>query len=322
MCQSCASLIKAIDRYIEKADNDFGKELDNEGYADGKGTAKEIGEFEDEVADALLTETSYIVQKAIKAVSLKAFADEWEKIKDGDKVGEKLERIFKRRFKKNMPKLVSAYLKQTDRSLTLLSISKRTVAWAERWSKDLASLMKLNSHTKIEAILKTGLSKGSGIAEFIRDIQDSGIRDEYYKARRVAVTEVLTAHSVAQQEAFEQSPSVTGKLWRHTGNYRIKPRDNHIDMDGETVPVSEPFTLAGADGGIYRPMYPRDIILPASERINCHCVSEPIVDKEILGLSLEERQRLQAEAIAKMDDDWEKEVDAGNRAKAGIEEVT
>ena len=41
---------------------------------------------------------------------------------------------------------------------------------------------------------------------------------------------------------------------------------------------------------------------------------------EILGLSYEERKRLQDEAIAELDDEWYKELDAKNRAKAGIEE--
>ena len=99
--------------------------------------------------------------------------------------------------------------------------------------------MRLNSHDEIENILINNLKKGSGIPEFIRDLQDSGIRDEHYKARRVAVTEVLCAHSVAQQEAFMQSPAVKEKKWRHTGSYRNEPRKNHESMNGQIVPVEK-----------------------------------------------------------------------------------
>jgi hypothetical protein len=180
--------------------------------------------------------------------------------------------------------------------------------------------MQLNSHKEIERILEKGLAEGSGITEFTRAILDSGIRDEYYKARRVAVTEVLRAHSVAQQEAYMQSPAVSEKMWKHTGEYRNEPRQNHVDMDGQRVPVGEPFELIGADGGTYEPMYPRDTTLPPEESINCHCISQPVVSEEILGLPLEERQRLQQEAIDAMDDEWEKELDAQNKAKAGIDE--
>ena len=44
------------------------------------------------------------------------------------------------------------------------------------------------------------------------------------------------------------------------------------------------------------------------------------MSEEILGLPLEERQRLQQEAIDGMDDEWEKELDEQNKAKAGISE--
>ena len=117
-----------------------------------------------------------------------------------------------------------------------------------------------------------------------------------------------------------QSPAVSEKMWKHTGEYRNEPRQNHVDMDGQRVPVEEPFELIGADGGTYECMYPRDPILPPEESINCHCISQPVVSEEILGLPLEERQRLQQEAIDEMDDEWERELDAKNKAKAGIEE--
>ena len=119
-----------------------------------------------------------------------------------------------------------------------------------------------------------------------------------------------------------QSPAVEEKTWKHTGSHRNKPRRNHQDMDGQRVPKGKPYTLKGAKGGTYYPMEPKDPILPPEESINCHCISEPIVNEEILGLSLEERQRLQQDAIAEMDDEWEKEVDARNKARAGIEDPT
>ena len=91
-------------------------------------------------------------------------------------------------------------------------------------------------------------------------------------------------------------------------------------MDGQVVLKDQPFELVGTDGMIYYPMYPRDTSLPAAESINCHCIEQPVVDMAILGLPLEERQRLQQQAIDEMDDDWEAELDAQNKAKAGIED--
>lgn len=321
MCMNCRPLIKAIDAYIQKADDDLADALGAEGYVKPKKTLKYAKAIEDGVAEALLDETDYILAEAEKAVDLEAFAEKiWPKVKLNDGVGSKLVAVFTESLDEFMPEFVGYYLKQTDKDLKLSQVSKRTTAWVEIWSKDLGDIMKLNSHKEIESILEKGLKDGSSVAEFTRAILDSGIRDEYYKARRVAVTEVLRAHSVAQQEAFMQSPAVGEKMWKHTGEYRNEPRQNHVDMDGQRVPVDEPFELVGIDGGTYECMYPRDITLPPEESINCHCICQPVVSEEILGLPLEERQRLQQEAIDDMDDEWEKELDAKNKAKAGIEE--
>lgn len=321
MCLNCGPLIKAIDAYIKKADGELSDALDDEGYAKPKKTVEYIADMEEQVAEALTAETDYFLEAAKGAVDLETFAaDIWPDVKLSDELMSKLATIFTELLDKFMPEFAGYYIKQTDRELKLKQVSKRTTAWVKTWSKQLGEIMKLNSHKEIEDILKKGLEDGDSIATFTRNILDSGIRDEYYKARRVAVTEVLRAHSVAQQEAFMQSPSVEQKMWKHTGSYRNDPRRNHQDMDGQIVPVNEPFKLDGIKGGTYYPMYPRDSSLPPEESINCHCISQPVVNEDVLGLSIEERRKLQQQAIDEMDDEWEKELDAQNRAKAGIEE--
>ena len=316
MCMECAPLIKAIDAYIQKADDGLADALGAEGYIKPKKTLKYAQDIEDK-----MEETDYILAEAEKAVDLETFAaDIWPGVKLNDAAKSKLATVFTERLSEFLPEYIGYYIAQTDRGLKLTQVSKRTLAWVKSWSKDLGEIMQLNSHKEIERILEKGLAEGQGMAEFTRAILDSGIRDEYYKARRVAVTEVLRAHSVAQQEAYMQSPAVSEKMWKHTGEYRNEPRQNHVDMDGQRVPVEEPYELIGADGGTYEPMYPRDPLLPPEESINCHCISQPVVSEETLGLPLEERQRLQQEAIDAMDDEWEKELDAQNKAKAGIDE--
>lgn len=321
MCMECQPLIKAIDAYLAKADGDLTDALEAEGYAEPRATIGYMQELEDDVAEELLEETNYFLAEAEKAADLETFAaDIWPRVKLNDRLKAKLATVFTEHLSEFMPEFVAYYIAQTDRSLKLEVVSKRTVAWVESWSEQLGEIMQLNSHKEIETILTKGLEDGTGIASFTREILDSGIRDEYYKARRVALTEVLGAHSVAQQEAFMQSPAVVDKAWKHTGAYRNEPRQNHVDMDGQRVPKDAPFSLTGIKGGTYEPMYPRDIILPPEERINCHCISQPVVSEDVLGLPIEERQRLQQEAVEAMDDAWEKELDARNKAKAGIEE--
>ncbi|MEG1894633.1 MAG: phage minor head protein [Oscillospiraceae bacterium] len=320
MCD-CDKLIKAIDAYLTKADDSLKDVLEAEGYVNASDTVKRTTSLEDAVAEALKSETDYFINAANDAIDIEEFANKiWPGIKLTDDLAEKLSLIFQEQLAEFLPELIEAYIQQTDKELILPQVSKRTTAWVKSWSKELGELMTLTSHNEIDNILTQGLKNGSGMQTFIQDILDSGIRDEYYKARRVAITETLRAHSVAQEESIQQSPAVEQKEWVHTGNYRNAPRQNHVDMNGQVVNKNKPFTLIGADGSTYEPQYPRDTILPAAESVNCHCIHRGIVSEKILGLSLDERKRLQAEAVAQMDDEWEKELDKKNKAKAGIDE--
>lgn len=321
MIHDCSSLAKAIDAYIAKADSDLKGALGDAGFTDPTGTVKKISALERRVSGALIEETELFTAAAGKAVDLEAFAaDIWPGLKSTDGVDKKLSEIFLDEFNTNMPKLATNYIKAVDSELVVDAISKRTAAWAESWSEELGRIMKLTSHNEIERILVAGLKDGQSIAEFTQAFLDSGIRNEYYRARSVAVTEVLTAHSVAAQESYMQSPAVEKKEWCHTGDYRNAPRENHVAINGQRVPANAVFKLEGLDGGIYYPLYPRDPAeLPPGERVNCHCIAQPIVSEDILGLSIEERRALQAKAVAEDDDAWEKELDAKNKAKAGVE---
>lgn len=320
MCQRCGALIKAIDAYLAKANDDLSEALDDAGFVEPKKTVKDAAALEDELTEALERETKYFRAKAKKAVDLEAFAKEWPEVIEGDNADEQLAKLFVDDFKKNIPSLAAGYVKKIDPQLTVKTITARTTAWASEWGETLGRLMKLETHKEIEQLLTDTLKDGKGIAEFTQALIDGGIRSERYRARAAALTETLRAHSVAQQEALIQNPAVEKKEWVHTGAYRNTPRENHEVMNGVIVPKDEPFVLEGADGVTYYPMYPRDSNLPPGESVNCHCIHRGIVNADILGLSLEERKRLQQAAIDEDDGEWEKELDARNKAKAGIEE--
>jgi len=317
------SLIKAIENYIIKANDNLSDILKREGYIKSKRTLEYIQQIENETAEVLIEQRDYILKEIEKSVDIETFLKEiWENVKITDVLKFKIAAIFVENLKEFVPEFVNYYIQQTDRQLQLKQVSKKTLSWVDSWSKELGKIMQLNSHMEIETILKKGLEKGSGIPIITREIMESGMRNEYYKARRVAVTEILTAHRAAQQEGFMQSPAVKEKMWKHTGGYRNQPRQNHIHMDGQKVLKQEPYTLIGADGNTYYPMYPGDTCLPAKERINCHCLSQSVVDDDILGLSLEERQKLQRKAVQEMDNKWEREANEREKAKAGIDENT
>ncbi len=321
MCLKCGALIKAIDTYLAKADDDLAEQLAAEGYANAAASVESINRMEEVVTALLMSNADDLLAKLDSAVDLETFfADNWPEIQEDTALAQQLYDAFYGEFSETMPQYVEAYVQQTDAAIVVTQLTQRTTDWMKSWSRELADLMKLETDREIGVILTRGLEEGQSVAEVSRAISDSGIRAPGYRARRAALTETLRAHGYAQLESYVQSPAVEDKMWRHTGAYRNDPRENHVAMDGTTVAKKEPFTLYGADGSVYYPMVPRDTSLPASESVNCHCILQPVVSEDVLGLSLAERQRLQAEAIAEDDEAWKAELDAKNKAKAGIEE--
>ena len=319
----CSDLIKAIDRYIQKADNDLAQELKKKGYKDPKKTVKTATALEEAFSEAIRSENKTIVDMLADCETVEEFYKKyWPKLKADGNLKQILADAYRSQITALVEPLVQTYLEDTDPLLPAGALTQRTTGWIKSWSGQLGELMKLDNAEKLESILVDGIDEGKGIGKIIQELRKEGIRDTYAGARRTAITEVLGAHSVAHQEAIEQDPAVNRKCWRHSGSAKTKPRENHVAMDGQTVPKDKPFTLNGADGVTYYPMFPRDTLLPAGERINCHCLSQAIVDDDVLGMSLEDRKRLQAEARAKIDADYAAKLDAENKAKAGINEET
>lgn len=97
-----------------------------------------------------------------------------------------------------------------DADIPFKVLSEKTEQWIESWSQELAQLMKLNTHEAIEQTLKDGIKEGRSIQEIELELKDLP-EFSRKRARVTAVTEVLTASSVAQHESYVQSPAVTGK---------------------------------------------------------------------------------------------------------------
>lgn len=183
-----------------------------------------------------------------------------------------------------------------DSDVPFQVLSRRSVTWIEEWSEDLAKLMNTATQNEMEKVLVNAIENGKGIDVVERELMDLPGFDRK-RARKTAITEVLTASSVAHQESYAQSPSVVGKRWKHSGTKGINPRENHMALDGTVVPVDEPFTIPGSEE---QAMHPRDTNLSAKERVNCHCAVGPEVDEQIFGLSAEEKQALRDEALAEL----------------------
>lgn len=314
----CQRLIKAIDRYIEKADNDLSKTLDNAGFVNSKDSVDAIAALEDKMAEVLTDQTTEIAKTILVAGNLTAALKVVEEFFAEDETRQRLAEALKEFYEENVPTLSTVYIQEAEDDLVVSQIRQRTVSWIKSWSDDLADLMQLTSKEQIETFISSALKKGEGVEDLKRQLVVDGIRNEEYRARATSVTEMLRAHSVAREEAIQQSPATDRKEWLHSGGRGITPRENHVAMNGQIVAKEKTFTLHGRDGSTYHPMYPRDANLPVAEVINCHCTHIPIVNDEVLGMSLEERQKLQQQIIDEDDAKWEKELDAKNKAKAGI----
>lgn len=310
----------AIDRYIAKADDDLEQTLSDEGYAEAEETVTAMNSMEEEIADILQAQTDELV------VTLEASEGAaWDEVQqnvtdmiDNDDIEEQIAEVSANMLHEEVPHLASVYIQESDGELAVGTLRQRTLSWISSWSQQLGNLMKISTHQQITNLIQNAIESGSDIASLTRTITDGGWRSEYYQAKRVAVTEVLRAHSVAREEAIQQSPSIDRKEWKHTGAHKNKPRPNHVDMDGQIVPKNQPFVLRGRDGTTYYPMYPRDPILPASESVNCHCIHRGVAADDALGMSLEERRHLQQKYIDEDNDAWKKELDVQNKAKSGI----
>jgi hypothetical protein len=122
------------------------------------------------------------------------------------------------------------------------------------------SMMKLNSHEALERGLKKVIEDGGSNQDAELAIKDLPQFDRK-RARTTAITEILTASSVAQEESYRQSPAVEKKRWRHSGGKKNNLREAHVDLDGEEIPVDDMFDVNGHEAD-----HPRDTALPAGER--------------------------------------------------------
>lgn len=315
------AIIDAIDQYLAKADEDLESQLSEEGYTDAADTVDAINDMADEVAEILQEQTTEVAEmlRDNEDAGWEEVVDKLEDMLQHDDTDTQIADVAGEMFTITIPQIASTYIQEIDEGLVIEELRKRTAAWVESWSAELGRLMRLSAQNQIGSLISCSIRDGKSIADLTQKIMNEGIRNEYYQARRVAMTEVLRAHSVAREEAIQQSPSTDRKEWRHTGAHKNQPRPNHVDMDGQIVPKDQPFELKGSDGAIYHPMYPRDPILPAGEAANCHCIHRGVAADDALGMSLEERRRLQQKYIEEDDGAWKKELDAQNRAKAGIQ---
>jgi len=298
-------LLKSLNAFIKKAEEDDDEKL-TDVVADFPGLdmiPQIVENYEKEVAKLLRN------QRKLYLKEMKAFVSKDDKptleallqyftnnLFAADEFAEEFGKVTAEFLQLTVEELCKKMMESIDPDIPFVETSTQTTNWVKDWSTKLADLMQLNTHKAIEEVLTTAIENGDSIQDVELKMKNLPEFDRK-RARKTAITEILTASSRAQWESYMQSPAVVKKKWKHSGSKKNQPRENHVAMDGVEVGVDEEFEIEGSGETC---QYPRDPSLSAKERVNCHCTMGPVVDESILGLSQEEKEQLRQEALEEL----------------------
>lgn len=145
------------------------------------------------------------------------------------------------------------------RAFTTDKISGATLDAMDRISDQLALTM-IGTQTPFEAVQEVTKILGESTRK---------------RATSIVRTELATAYSTANQLRLEQwGSTVPGLKKRWVKSGKVHPRIEHAVIHGQVRDVGKPFDL---EGGTVQMMQPHDPGAPLRHRINCGCMSVPVV---------------------------------------------
>jgi len=125
----------------------------------------------------------------------------------------------------------------------------------------------------ITELLEQGYRDGVGIDQVAKDIKGRFDQLRSWEAKRIARTEIHTAHSMGRNQSY-QDLGVNYTEWISAHDKRVRgnrkgDRANHIIMDGEIKPINATYS-----NGL---KYPGDKTGKIEEWINCRCSEAPFI---------------------------------------------
>ena len=117
-----------------------------------------------------------------------------------------------------------------------------------------------NIYDQIKGQLQEGVEAGDSEEDMAERIEDAFEQVYDGRARVVARTEAASAYGTAAHEAMKEAGFET-KQWLSAEDAFVRP--SHAEIDGEVVPIDEPFS-----NGL---MFPGDPDGDPEEVINCRC---------------------------------------------------
>lgn len=128
-----------------------------------------------------------------------------------------------------------------------------------------------------------GLAAGEDIPTIASRVRDAaGVTEP--RARVIARTEshgarnTVNAATVRRAASAFARPDAFARRWQAAEDARTRP--THVEADGQTVALNEPFTV-----GLASLDFPGDPAGPPEEVINCRCTTITIIDVDALNLS-------------------------------------
>lgn len=133
-------------------------------------------------------------------------------------------------------------------------------------ANQLAGEVTDTTYQAIQQALADGVGQGLSIDDLAAEVQDVFDGASRSRAKTIARTEVISASNGSASLAAAQLPPdvVAGAEWISTADDRT--RDDHVDADGQVVPMGTPFTVGGEQLA-----YPGDPSGSADNVINCRC---------------------------------------------------
>ena len=146
-----------------------------------------------------------------------------------------------------------------------------------RVGNNITSVIK-TSYKDIQRItqnaVKLGIDNGWGMDKIAREISKNQGSIDFWKAQRIARTEVVAASNEGVKIGYEQLPGNKEKVWISTFDQRS--RDDHMAMDGVRVAYNESFKLPSGSAL----EFPGDPTGLPGDIINCRCGYEILVTPE------------------------------------------
>jgi hypothetical protein len=144
-----------------------------------------------------------------------------------------------------------------------------------RWVATKVTQINRTTENQIRRIIRGGIDEGLSVSKIGSNIRTMAAPMSALRANIIARTETHTAANFGAQQAAELTGLKMMREWVSAQDDRTRDTSeaDHVDADGQTVGMKEPFTVSGE-----KLMFPGDPSGSAANVINCRCAVVFIYD--------------------------------------------